>query len=100
MQKSIKYEFEATLWKHGDSKGAWYFFSLPNEISTEIRSSLKWQEEGWGRMKIIAQIGEIKWNTAIWFDSKRNTYLLPMKAEIRTKNLLILDCSYEIIIWI
>jgi hypothetical protein len=100
MQTSIKYKFEAILWKYGDTKGAWYFYSLPTEISSEIRSTLKWQEEGWGRMKIVAQIGETKWNTAIWFDRKQNTYLLPIKAKIRSKNQLNITDSTEIIIWI
>ncbi len=37
-------------------------------------------------MKVIAQIGKSEWRTAIWFDTKQGTYLLPIKAEIRKKN--------------
>ncbi len=66
-------------------QGGWFFVSLPKEISEEIRENLKWQEEGWGRMKTSAKIKKIEWDTAIWFDKKANTYLLPIKANIRKK---------------
>lgn len=84
MQAKIKYHFTAQIWRYG-AAGGWHFVSLPVEISTEIRQHSGWQEEGWGRMKAIARIGDIEWNTAIWFDKKRNTYLLPVKAEVRKK---------------
>lgn len=80
MQAKIKYKFSGKIWD-----GGWFFVSLPKDISKEIREHLKWQEEGWGRMKATAIIKEIEWNTAIWFDTKHNTYLLPLKANIRKK---------------
>ena len=54
-------------------------------IIREIRRHLQWQEEGWGRMKASAVIKEMKWDTAIWFDKKRDTYLLPIKSDVRLK---------------
>ena len=84
MQANIRYEFSAKLWK-SSSPGAWFFLSIPKEISKEIRENLRWQEEGWGRMKVSACIQDIKWNTAIWFDTRMDTYLLPLKSEIRKK---------------
>lgn len=84
MQAKIKYEFLGKLWKDQSSAG-WFFISIPKNISKEIRENLQWQEEGWGRMKASAFIKEIKWDTAIWFDTKMNTYLLPVKSEIRKK---------------
>jgi hypothetical protein len=80
----IKYEFKARVWQHS-SPGGWYFVSLPTELSLEIRENLKWQEEGWGRLKVTAKIGIVEWETSIWFDKKQKTYLLPLKAEIRKR---------------
>lgn len=80
----IKYEFSAKSWQHV-STGGWYFVSLPTEMAKEIRIALKNEEEGWGRLKAIAIIGNTEWKTALWFDTKNNTYLLPLKAEIRKK---------------
>ena len=97
MTSAITYQFTATIWKH-DDVGGWYFVSLPTELSAEIRTSLKWQEEGWGRMKAIAVIRDTLWETAIWFDNKRNTYLLPLKAAIRRAESLEINDSVELTI--
>lgn len=90
MAAQIKYDFTASMWQE-DAPGAWVFVTLPTAISTEIRENLKWQEEGWGRMKAAVKIGETTWKTAIWYDSKQKTYLLPIKASIRKKAGLKLD---------
>lgn len=82
--KYIKYKFTAETWKY-EGRGAWHFVSLPREVSEEIRLMRKWDEEGWGRLKVTAKIGDSEWKTAIWFDTKHETYLLPIKAEIRKK---------------
>jgi len=95
----IKYEFSCRMWKHS-SPGGWYFVSLPRLLSKEIRENLKWQEEGWGRMRAHAEIGNIKWETAIWFDTKEETYLLPVKAEIRKKTNLEIDKKIEMNVWV
>lgn len=99
MINKIKYEFSAQTWQHA-SPGGWYFVSLPKDMSTEIRSNLKWQEEGWGRLKATAKIGDHQWETAIWFDTKKETYLLPLKAEIRKKEKIEAENQIEVTLWI
>ena len=84
MDDKIKYEFSAKLWKH-NTDTAWHFVTVPMKLSQEIRANLQWQEEGWGRMKAIACIKDLNWNTSIWFDTKVQNYVLPVKAEIRKK---------------
>ena len=69
-------------------------------MSKEIRDNLKDEEEGWGRLKAGAEIGNTKWDTAIWFDTKRKTYLLPIKAEIRKKEKLETDMEVQVRVWI
>jgi len=46
---------------------------------------MKGDEEGWGRLKATARIGGTEWKTAIWFDTQWDSYLLPLKAEVRKK---------------
>lgn len=84
MTNKIRYKFSAKVWQHAPPAG-WYFVSLPESISIEIRKAFRSEEEGWGRLKATAEIGKSQWKTAIWFDTKRNTYLLPLKADIRKK---------------
>ncbi len=99
MTGRIEYTFSAKIWQH-TAPGGWYFVSLPTEIGKEIRENLKWQEEGWGRLKATAKIGNTLWITAIWFDTKKNTYILPVIAEIRKKEKLEADKIIESIIWV
>lgn len=80
----VPYSFKASVWKY-DGEAAWHFVSLTKPISDEIREHFKSLEEGWGRLKVKAQIGNTLWDTAIWFDTKADTYILPLKAEIRKK---------------
>lgn len=82
MQAKITYTFKSMPWRY-EGKGAWYFLTLPFDLSNEIRGNLKWQEEGWGRLKVKAKIGNTDWDTAIWYDTKHKSYLLPLKAQIR-----------------
>lgn len=95
----IKYTFKNSIWQY-DGPTAWYFVSLPQNISSEIREHLKFQEEGWGRTSAEAEIDGIKWKTAIWFNSKSQTHDLPLKAEIRKKANLIADQEIEVTIWL
>jgi len=87
----ITYRFKAKLWQH-NADGGWHFVSVPKEFSIDIRQHLQQFEEGWGRLKAKAELRDHTWDTAIWYDTKRNTYLLPIKAEVRRKfNLKIED---------
>lgn len=100
--KGVKYEFIAKPYLYSSSADmiGWTFVSLPKELSLEIRNNFKWQEEGWGRMKVTAQIGSTEWLTAIWFDTKQDTYLLPLKAAIRKKEKVTQDKDVNIIIFV
>jgi hypothetical protein len=93
----IKYEFSGKAWQH-PSPGGWYFVSLPAGMSEEIRGLLKSEEEGWGRLKATAKIGNTEWKTAIWYDSKNETYLLPLKAEIRRKEHIEAEKQIDVVI--
>lgn len=99
MLARIQYNFSEAVWQHSSS-GGWHFISLPENMSTEIRNALKSEEEGWGRLKATAEIGNTQWNTAIWFDTKRNTYLLPLKADIRKIENIVVGKTIDVIIWL
>jgi hypothetical protein len=99
MTGRIKYQFTSEIWVY-PGKGGWHFVSLPQELSKEIREILKSEEQGWGRLKVKAKIGNSEWDTAIWFDTKMGTYILPLKAEIRKKEKLEADKEVEVSILI
>jgi hypothetical protein len=78
------FSFSAEIWKY-QGKGGWYFASVPATLTQKIRKSWIVCEEGWGRLPATAQIGSTTWKTAIWFDGKHSTYLLPIKSDVRKK---------------
>ena len=79
-----EYSFSGDVWR-SKGKAGWYFVSLPLELTETIREAHQVSEEGWGRLKTKARVGNYAWKTSIWFDKKNNTYLLPFKAEVRKK---------------
>jgi hypothetical protein len=91
----IKYTFTAKPWQY-KGKGAWIFVSLPQKMSKEIRKHFKQEEEGWGRLKATLQIDSSEWKTAIWFDTKANTYMLPLKSEIRKKENVVVGKAVKV----
>lgn len=91
--------FSEKPWQHA-SPGGWYFVSLPKDMAKEIRGLLQSEEEGWGRLKATASIGKSEWKTAIWFDTKADTYLLPLKAEIRKKESIESGTAITVAIWL
>jgi len=95
MSAKIIYEFSAVVWQYSGS-GGWFFVSLPEDISLEIRSNLKFQEEGWGRLKVEASVGKSNWDTSIWYDTKLNRYLLPLKSDIRKKEIISKDMIIDV----
>ena len=97
----VKYEFSARAYQYSSSKEmcGWAFVSLPKELSREIRENYKYLEECWGRMKVTAKLANSEWKTAIWFDTKQDTYLLPLKAKIRKQENVVLGEDLQIVIW-
>ncbi|MBM3177212.1 MAG: DUF1905 domain-containing protein [Bacteroidetes bacterium] len=93
----MKYEFRSKVWQH-PAPGGWHFISLPESVTKEIRKQFKSQEQGWGRLKITAQTGKSKWATAIWFDTRRRTYLLPLKKEIRVRERIYVGGVIDVIV--
>lgn len=79
-----KCSFTAKVWKYRGHAG-WYFVTLPKALSKKIRVKHGLSEEGWGRLKANVTVGKSKWNSAIWFDTKAQGYLLPLKSLIRKK---------------
>ena len=100
--EKMEYAFLAKPYQYSSSKEmcGWTFVSLPQNLSTEIRANFKSLEEGWGRMKVTAKLGGSEWQTAIWFDTTQDTYLLPLKAKIRKQEKVVLGENVEIFLFI
>jgi len=51
-------------------------------------------------MKVKAKIENVELDTSIWFDTKLNRHLLPVKAAIRNKAQLEVGKIVEVSIWV
>lgn len=83
----MKYKFSAEVWLY-NGPGAWHFITLPQDIADEIRDIFGTNRRGWGSIRVLVTIGKSSWNTSIFPDKKSNSYLLPIKAQIRQENSL------------
>lgn len=77
------YKFTAELWQY-PGYAAWYFVTLPKEISDEIKIITdSGARRGFGSVKITAQIATSCWKTSIFPDKQSKSYLLPVKKSVR-----------------
>ena len=79
--------FTAKLWIYGSPDSAsWYFITLPKEYAEEIQARTSDYKRGFGSVRVTAQLGINTWQTSIFPDKKSESYLLPIKKDIRLAN--------------
>ena len=76
-----RYRFTAELWEWS-AQGGWFFVTLPAEDSAEIRDQPR-PRRGFGSIRVEVTIGDSRWKTSIFPDSKAGSYVLPVKKAIR-----------------
>ena len=72
------------VWKGSDAAGRWYFITVPEDQSDEIRAHAFGSPRGFGSVRVEATIGDVVWRTSV-FPLNAGGYLLPVKAEVRKK---------------
>lgn len=90
-------KFKAKVWLYA-GKSSWFFISLLKIKSKAIKKIFKDLMRPFGSIKVNAQIGETKWDTSIFYDKKRETFLLPLKSSIRKMEKIINEEIVEIYI--
>jgi len=76
----------APIWLWSGGQGSWHFLTVPPELAIEIRlsSTAAGPRRGFGSVRVAASINGVTWRTSI-FPQKSGGYILPIKAEVRTK---------------
>ena len=72
------------IWKGSDAAGRWFFITVPEEQSAEIKAHAFGTRRGFGSVKVEARIADVVWRTSV-FPLNSGGYLLPVKAEVRRK---------------
>lgn len=77
--------FTSLLWVwRTDAAGRWYFLTVPEAQSAEIRAQALGNPRGFGSVRVQASVGDVTWRTSV-FPQNSGDYLLPVKAEIRRR---------------
>ncbi len=71
------------IWK-AQAAGRWYFLTVPDEQSAEIKAHALGLPRGFGSVRVEATIDDVTWRTSV-FPLNSGGYLLPVKAEVRRK---------------
>ena len=69
------------IWK-AQAAGRWYFVTVPDEQSAEIRAQAFASPRGFGSVRVEAAIGDVVWRTSV-FPLNGGGYILPIKAKVR-----------------
>jgi hypothetical protein len=77
----VRFDFEAELWLYPGDVG-WVFASLPPDVADEVLDVAP-RIGGFGSVGVEVTIGDTTWRTSLFPDSKRATYLLPVKQAVR-----------------
>jgi Domain of unknown function (DUF1905) len=73
-------EFTGKLW-YWKGPAPFYFVTIPEEISRDIKAVSKLVTYGWGVIPVGVQIGETEWETSLF--PKDDRYLVPIKNLVR-----------------
>ncbi len=77
------YSFSSELWEWGAS-ASWYFLCVPEDAADDIEEQFGARAGGFGSVRVEVTIGATTWRTSLFPDSKRRTYVLPVKKAVRT----------------
>ena len=76
------FSFVAEVWEH-EGTAAWFFISLPESEADAIEGQFAAAAGGFGSIRVEVTIGATCWKTSLFPDTKRGTYVLPVKKAVR-----------------
>jgi hypothetical protein len=75
--------FDAELWRYDTTGTAWHMISLSHEAAEAVRDVADTWKPGFGSVRVEVTIGATTWRTSVFPDTKRATFLLPVKQAVR-----------------
>ena len=87
--------FKAKVWAQ-ESTGAWHFVTLPASLSKRIRTLTTGLRKPFGSFHVSAKTGKTTWETSLFADTKRDAFVLPVKADVRRKEKIGLGDTIEV----
>jgi Domain of unknown function (DUF1905) len=86
------------LWT-AENQVSWHFVNVPKNHSEEIKFFTEnhfGKRRGWGSVRVTVTIGSSEWKTSIFPSKSLDAYLLPIKADVRKKEKILVDNMVEV----
>ncbi|MBM3272544.1 DUF1905 domain-containing protein [Candidatus Kaiserbacteria bacterium] len=80
-----RHVFKARVYVWPGEMAAWRFLPMPKKESAVIKKDYARFARGFGSLPVTATINKVTWETSIFYDSRSESYLLPLKAAVRKK---------------
>ena len=77
----MSYRFEAELWEY-QGESPWVFVTVPSHLADEIERS-QTDRKPFGSIRVAVVTGDVHWQTSLFPDGDSNTYVLPVKKQVR-----------------
>lgn len=78
-----RYTVRSKVWLYPGEMAAWHFANVDKKQSAGLKEKYGMKQRGFGSIPVIATIGKTSWQTSIFRDNRSETYLLPLKADVR-----------------
>jgi len=82
----LSFDFKAKMWEY-QGKASWHFVTLPQDTATIIKDFYPFKK-GFGSVPVQVTAGQTHWKTSIFPDNSLQSYVLPIKASVRNKEML------------
>lgn len=95
----LDFKFTEKCWLWTSDKSAWHFITVPKNYSEEIKffaDNHFGKRSGWGAVRVIVIIGSSEWKTSIFPSKSLNAYILPIKADVRKKEKIVVDNMVQV----
>lgn len=81
----LDFHFTAELWLYTtEGAGAWHFVTVPIDVANQI-SFFRQKHHGFGTIRVTARINDTDWKTSLFPDKASDSFLLPIKKDVRQK---------------
>jgi hypothetical protein len=87
ISRVLTLSFRAKLWLY-PGPGGWHFITLPTRLTKIIKSKPRREIRGWGSFPVEVTIGKTTGKKSIFPDSSWRSYVLPVKADVRKREMI------------
>jgi len=79
------FDFQAIIRLRNNGKSPWsrYFVTIPKEIANPLRNNYKSIKRKGVSIPIQARIGFLSRSTSMFYSKQHQTYILPIKSDVR-----------------